>query len=244
MNSSSPVFIYGGWPVREGLAANLVSQVLIAHGASGEHINAVVKAARQQSIPVSWVSRQKLDGLANGNHQGIVAQTRALGYSDINHVWAQASHSDSKGPRLLFLDGILDPQNFGSILRSAAYFGVPGVIVPKRRAAPLTSSVLRASAGAAFQVPIAEVSNLGMALEVARKKGFWVVGADMSGEDIRIADIPRPLILVMGSEGEGLHQGIKKKCDVIVSIKKFAKSSTLDSLNVGVACGVLLHQLT
>lgn len=239
-----PTYVYGIWPVREGLETNLVSHLFIAHGASGPNINAVITSARQRAIPVAWVSRNKLESMVEGNHQGVVAQTRSLRYAELDHIWTLVAQHKQKGPALLFLDGIVDPQNFGSIVRSAAYFGVAAIIIPNRRAAPLSTAVLRASAGTAMHLPIAEVSNLGNAIEMARKKGLWIVGADMDGQDVKASDVPRPFALIMGSESEGLHESIKKKCDVVVSIKKFAKSVTLDSLNVGVACGIFLHQFS
>jgi 23S rRNA (guanosine2251-2'-O)-methyltransferase len=145
---------------------------------------------------------------------------------------------------MLFLDGILDPQNLGSILRSAVFFGVPGVVIPKWRAASPTAAVVRASAGAARLIPIAQVSNLVTAMEQTKKKGFWLVGADMDGQDAKKVDLPRPFGLVLGSEGEGLHHLVRKNCDVVVKIAKVSGGPGVDSLNVGVAAGILIHQFS
>ncbi|MBV9080736.1 MAG: 23S rRNA (guanosine(2251)-2'-O)-methyltransferase RlmB, partial [Elusimicrobia bacterium] len=142
------------------------------------------------------------------------------------------------------LDGITDPHNLGSILRSAVFFGVAGVVIPKWRAASVTSTVLRSSAGAARLIPVSQVANLGTAMEVAKKEGFWIIGADMDGIDVRTADVPRPFALVLGSEGEGLHDLVKKKCDMVASIPRSPSGRGIESLNVGVAGGILLSALS
>src|SRR5205823_203140 len=100
--------------------------------------------------------------------------------------------------------------------RSAVFFGVPGVVIPKWRAASLTGTVVRSSAGAARLIPVAQVANLGTALQEAKKRGLWIIGADMDGEDVKSADVPRPFSLVLGGEGEGIHDLIRKKCEMVV----------------------------
>lgn len=234
--------VYGRWPVKEALEAGPVGKVYIAQGTSGPVINEILDLARKKKVAFVWVERRKLDLMAKGPHQGVAAQIGALRFAELSEVWRAAKGTQTKGPALLFLDGIQDPQNLGSLLRSAVYFNVGGVVIPKWRAAGVTGTVMKASAGAARSIPIAQVSNLGTAMEEARKQGFWLVGADMEGQPVKQADIPRPFGLVMGSEGPGLHDLIRKKCDILVTISRMRKDAAVASLNVGVAGGILLHQ--
>lgn len=235
--------VYGRWPVREALHSGGVSKLLLANGTNGEPVEEVVSLARQKKVPFLWVDRRKLDQLVGANHQGMVAYVSPLQTAPIETLWERAKNHKGQGPCLLFLDGIQDPQNLGSILRSAVFFGVPGVVIPKWRAAPLTGAAVRASAGAARLIPVAQVSNLPTAMEEARDRGIWLAGADMDGVDVKKADVPRPFALVMGSEGEGLHQLVRKKCDLIVRLGS-SEVPGVGSLNVGVACGAFLHHLS
>lgn len=235
--------VYGRWPVREALESGAVAKILIAKGVNGEPIDAIIKLAKDKKVLVHWVDRRQLDQMAGDNHQGVVAYVAPFRPAEVDAVWKAIAGHQGGGPCALFLDGILDPQNLGSILRSAVFFGIPGVFIPKWRASPLTATVVRASAGAARRVLIAQVANLGTAMEVAREKGIWLVGADMDGKDAKTVDLPKPFGLVMGSEGEGLHQLIKKKCDLMVKIAGRPHQGVA-SLNVSVACAVLLHQFS
>jgi 23S rRNA (guanosine2251-2'-O)-methyltransferase len=242
---SSSDIVYGRWPVREALEAGPVSKVYIAQGAGGGPIDEIIALARKKNVAYHFVDRRKLDQLAGGEgHQGVVAQAAPVGYADfktlLNNVMAEPPH----GPALVFLDGVQDPQNLGSLIRSAAFFGVRGVVIAKWRAASLTAAVVRASAGAARVVPVAQVSNLATALEAAKEKGLWLVGADMDGQDAKKADIGRPFALVMGAEGEGLHDLVRKKCDYVVRLNKGSSASAIASLNVGVAGGILMHHFS
>jgi 23S rRNA (guanosine2251-2'-O)-methyltransferase len=235
--------VYGRWPVREALNAGPVGKIFIARGATGGPVDEIVALAKQKRVPFHFVERHQIDRMSGGAdvvHQGVVAMVQPMAFADLNAVFDAAKASQSKGARLLFLDGITDPHNLGSLLRSAVYFGVAGAVIPKWRAATLTSTVVRSSAGAARLIPVAQVSNLVSAMELAKKEGFWIVGADMDGVNSRSADLPRPFGLVLGSEGEGLHALVKKKCDVIVAIRRPDAARGIDSLNVGVAGGILL----
>lgn len=235
--------IYGRWPVREALNAGPVAKVFIARGASGGPVDEIVSLAREKRVPFHFVERHQIDRMVGGAdvvHQGVVAMAQPTRFAEFDAVLEVAKASPGKGARILFLDGVTDPHNLGSLLRSAVYFGVAGVVIPKWRAATLTSTVVRASAGAARLIPVAQVSNLVSAIERAKKEGFWIVGADMDGVDAAAADLPRPFALVMGSEGEGLHALAKKSCDVVVGIRRPIHARGIDSLNVGVAGGILL----
>jgi 23S rRNA (guanosine2251-2'-O)-methyltransferase len=233
--------IYGRWPVREALQAGPVGKIFIAQGVSGEAIDEIVTMAKKKNVSLQWVERRKLDQMVGEGNQGVAAMVAPLVYADYRTLLDSVTSNPPAGACLLFLDGIQDPQNLGSLVRSAAFFGVGGVVIPKWRAAPLTAAVVRASAGAARLIPIAQVANIATAMEAARESGIWLVGADMDGEDIKSSDIARPRALVMGSEGEGLHQLVRKKCDYVVQLKKGSNSPAVASLNVGVAGGILMH---
>jgi 23S rRNA (guanosine2251-2'-O)-methyltransferase len=236
--------IYGRWPVLEALRAGQVGKLFVARGTRGENIEDILTLARDKGIPFHMMDRFQLERMLEGNdvvHQGVVAQVAPMAFVELDEIVRRAAAHQGRGPAALLLDGITDPHNVGSLLRSSVFFGVPGVVIPKWRAAGITQTVVRASAGAARLIPISQVSNLANAVEAFKKAGVWMIGADMDGADIKKADLPRPFALVMGSEGEGLHQLIKKRCDVVVSIAKTGGAG-VDSLNVGVAAGILIHQ--
>lgn len=237
--------IYGRWPVKEALESGPVARVFLAKGTKGDNLDDIVELARAKRVACDWVDRRKIDQLTGTDtHQGIAAQVAAFQFVELDDIWEAAQASSSHGVRVLFLDSIMDPQNLGSLLRSAAFFGVAGVVIPKWRAASVSSAVVRASAGAARLIPIAQVANLPTAMEAGKKAGLWLVGADMDGIDAKTADVPRPLGMVMGSEGEGLHALVKKKCDIIVRLSRKKEGRGIESLNVGVAGGILLHQFS
>lgn len=245
-HEENPDIIFGRWPVREALQAGPVGKIFIAKGTGGGPIDEIVELARNKKVPFHWVDKQKIDQLAGRDavHQGVVAWVAPVQTVDLRDVIEKAKASLTTGACILLLDGVLDPHNLGSLLRSAAFFGVAGVVIPKWRAATITPTVVRSSAGAARLVSIAQVANLPTAMEAIQKAGIWLVGADMDGVDAKKADLPRPFALVMGSEGEGLHQLVRKKCDIVAQIRKAPGTKGIDSLNVGVAGGILLHQFS
>jgi 23S rRNA (guanosine2251-2'-O)-methyltransferase len=235
-------WVFGRWPVCEALKASSVNKVYLGLGSDKSRLSEILNLLKEKKVPFQWIPGRRLNNMIRGNHQGVVAQVAPIPLLSLKQLWPIIENVHHNGPRIIFLDGVQDPQNVGSILRSAAFFNIPAVVIPKRRSAPITSAVVRASAGAARKMAIAQVSNLAQAIEDARKKGLWLVGADMGGDDIRTADLPRPFALVLGSEGSGLHQLTRAKCDTIVGVKSVHPG--VDSLNVGVACGILLHQLS
>lgn len=235
--------IYGRWPVLEALRAGQVGKLFVARGTHGENVEEILELAKQKRITFRLVDRFELERIAGRDvvHQGVAAHVAPMAYANLDEVALRARGHKGRGPAVVLLDGVLDPHNLGSILRSSVFFGVSAVVIPKWRAAGVTDTVVRASAGAARLIPIAQVSNLSNALEALRKAGIWIVGADMGGEDVKTVDLPRPFALVMGGEGEGLHKLVKQRCDVVVRIEKTGGAG-VDSLNVGVAAGILIHQ--
>ena len=197
---------------------------------------ALAEEARRAGIPVRLVPAESLDHRAgSARHQGVLALVAPFSYSSLDDLLAL---DRDEPPLLLALDGVEDPQNLGSVLRSVDAAGAHGVILPERRAAPVTPAVARASAGALDHVPIAHVVNLPRALDHVKERGLWVYGLDMSGtEAYDEADYNRPLMLVAGAEGKGISRLVREQCDVLVRIPLHGHVA---SLNVSVACALAL----
>jgi len=236
--------IYGINPVMEMLQgrANSVKQIVVAGTRGGENIQALVRRAGQSGIPVEFRDRAYLENLAGtGDHQGVVCLCKDFEYTDLEALISNRREPFLEG-LIVLLDGITDPQNLGSLLRTAQCFGANGVVIPRDRAAPVTPSVIKASAGAALHLPVARVVNLANALDRLKKEGYWIYAAEArSGTALDGVDFEGSVGLVMGSEGEGLRPLVRKKCDFFVSIPL---EGTFDSLNVSVAAGILLHHIT
>lgn len=223
-------------PVREALRARRpFDKIVIAKGAAGPRIQEIIDLSRSNSIPLRFEAREMLDRTAKGMpHQGVIAFGAAHQYRELNEVTAGAS-------LLVVLDGVEDPHNLGAIIRTAHAAGANAVVVPERRAAPLTETVDRAAAGALEYLPIARVTNLTQTLERLKENGFWIYGFDESGSEVYDqVDYAAPTAVVFGREGKGLHQGIAKHCDVLVRIPM---TGAVSSLNVSVAAGVVLFEL-
>jgi 23S rRNA (guanosine2251-2'-O)-methyltransferase len=199
----------------------------------------VLDLAKKARIEVVMCSRSKLDTLANGNHQGIVAQIREYKTYSIEEILG--SVEKGKTPLLVMCDGLEDPHNLGAILRTADAVGVDGVIIGKHRSVSLTPTVAKVSTGAIDTVKVAQVTNLTQTLKELKKAGFWVCGADSEkASDYRLANMTAPLVLVVGSEGFGLSRLVKEQCDFTVKIPMVGKVS---SLNASVATAVLLYEI-
>lgn len=225
----------GFHPVREALRAHRpLDKVLIAKGAAGPRIQEIVDLCRAQSVPLRFEARELLDHAAKGvSHQGMIAFSSARDYVDFESVVEGAE-------LVVVLDGVEDPHNLGAIVRTAHAAGADAVIVPERRAAPLTETVARAAAGALEYLPVARVTNISKTLEQLKGKGFWIYGLDERGTELHYdTDFARPTALVLGGEGKGLHQLVQKHCDVLVRIPM---SGEVSSLNVSVAAGVVLFE--
>lgn len=225
--------------VREALRAGTPLRfVAVQRERRDARVAELVALARAAGVPVRWESTQALERLAGRDpaHQGVVAQAEAKSVLGLEELLAAA-------PRqcLLALDGIEDPHNLGAILRTGCGAGVDGVILPSRRAAGLTETVERVSAGALEHVRIARVGNLVQGLEACRAAGWWLVGVDAAGATtIWQHDFSGPTVLVVGAEGRGLHALTKKRCDALVSIPL---APGVESLNASVAAGIALFEL-
>ena len=235
-------FIYGINPVKELLAGKDadVSKIVIAKGRSGEDIQGIIQLAKQHGIAVEFKAREELDALSGRKSQGVIAFCKPFKYASLEDVIANR-HPRFKNGLILILDSVTDPQNLGSLIRSAYFFGANGVIIPENRSASVTSLVMKTSAGTAHHLPISMVTNLASVLDELKKQGYWIYGADAhGGEASSHVDFNCDAGLVMGSEGSGLRPLVRKKCDFMISIPG---SGDADSLNVSVSAGILLHQI-
>ena len=200
-----------------------------------------MQLARKQGIPVRFEDRGQLDRLANSkDHQGVVALAAARAAVTLEDILTQANASHGQTGLLVLLDGVEDPHNLGAIIRTALVAGAHGVVIPERRAAGLTDTVARASAGALAHLPIAKVTNLVRAMEELKEAGYWLVGLDEDGEkSYTEVDYTSPVGIVLGGEGKGLHELTRKRCDFVVSLPT---TGPVKSLNVSVAAGVVLFE--
>ena len=235
-------WVYGKHAVLETLKSERsVEKVLLAKNINKFSVNEIIQYAKKEKVPFQWVPRSRLDQLAEGkNHQGVVAQVAAFEYASLDDVFKRAEQKQ-EAPFFLLLDSIEDPHNLGSILRSADAAGVHGVMIPKRRAAGITSVVAKTSAGAAQHVPVVRVTNLNRIADELKERGVWLVGSDGEAEQIYTkVDYGMPVALVIGNEGRGIHALLKKKCDFLVKLPMKGKVS---SLNASVAAGILMYEV-
>ena len=235
--------IYGINPVSEILRSEGadVRKLMIAEGRRGDDLKRILELAAARGIPVETRRREALDRQAGTSaHQGVVCLCGEFAYAALEAILANRHPAFPSG-LVLLLDGIEDPQNLGSLIRTAHCFGANGVVIPRDRAAGITPAVIKASAGAAGHIPVARVVNLTQAIEFLKESGFWIYGTD-AGADRGVTSVrfEGNVGLVMGSEGKGMRPLIRKHCDVLVSIPLFGR---VDSLNVSVAAGILLHEI-
>ena len=234
-------FIYGINAVTESLKARgrSFAWVGVAKERHDLRLQRVVDECRRQGIAVRFVSRPELDRMAGNNaHQGVVAVTSGKQYNDLDDVVAAKRGQFSL---IVVLDGVEDPHNLGAILRTADAAGADGVVIPERRAAGVTPTVTKASAGASEHLPIAKVTNIGRTLEELKSKNLWIVGLDeRAPQNYDSLDYKMDCAIVLGAEGKGVHELVRKKCDFLISIPMLGKVS---SLNVSVAAGVMLYEI-
>lgn len=235
--------VYGINPLLEMVLAQpaMLEKIIIAKGRTGVEVQKILTLAREQGIPVELSGREKVERLAPRRvHQGIVALCREHAYATVDEVIANR-HPESKYDLVVILDSVTDPQNLGSIIRTAHCCGANGIIIPENRAASVTASVVKASAGAARMLPTAMVVNLVRTIEYLQEKGFWIYGADAASDcDVHAPDYQRHIGLVLGSEGRGIRPLIRGKCDFLIAIPL---KGQVASLNVSVAAGIILFEI-
>lgn len=217
-----------------------IDKLFLLDGCQDGPVKTILREARKQDTIVNFVSKERLDQMsATKKHQGVLAYASAYAYAEVEEI-LQIAKDKEEPPFLFLLDGIEDPYNLGAIIRTANLAGAHGVIIPKRRAAGLTSTVVKASAGALHYTPVAKVTNLGKTMEELKKQGLWFVCADMDGEAMYKLDLKGPIGLVIGSEGEGVGRLVRETCDFTASIPT---KGDIDSLNASVAAGVLAYEI-
>lgn len=228
--------------VKEALEAQRpIDRIAIAKGRQDTRVEEIVQLARRQGVPVRFEDRGQLDRLANSkDHQGVVALAAARAAATLEDILANANSGNSQMGLIVLLDGVEDPHNLGAIIRTALAAGAHGVVIPERRAAGLTDTVARSSAGALAHLPVAKVTNLARSMEKLKEAGYWLVGLDEDGDKTYTeVDYTSPVGIVLGSEGQGLHELTRKRCDFVVSLPT---TGPVKSLNVSVAAGVVLFE--
>jgi 23S rRNA (guanosine2251-2'-O)-methyltransferase len=242
---SGPEWVAGRNAVLEAMAVEMpIRAVYVAEGAErDDRLRDIFKLAADRGTALLEVTRAELDRLTGGAvHQGIALQLPIFEYAHPDDLLATALNSDHD-PLIVALDSITDPRNLGAIVRSAAAFGAHGVLIPERRSAGMTAAAWKTSAGAAARIPIARATNLNRSLRAYARAGLDLVGLDGRAA-IRISEVPAisgPLVLVVGSEGDGLSRLVREACDALASVPI---SASVESLNAGVAAGIALYEIS
>lgn len=214
-----------------------LDSVLVARGERQGSIGAIIARCRDKGIPVKETDSRKLDAMAN-NHQGVIAVAACKDYVTLEELFA-AAEQKGEAPFFIVCDELEDPHNLGAILRTAEAAGAHGVVVPRRRSVGLTGAVYKASAGAVEYVPVARVANINDALCEMKKRGMWIYGLDMDGENWCSTDLTGAMALVVGSEGRGVSRLVRENCDFVLSLPM---NGHINSLNASVACGIVLYE--
>jgi 23S rRNA (guanosine2251-2'-O)-methyltransferase len=234
-------YIYGINAVTEALKARgrAFQWVGMAKERNDIRLQRMIEECRKLGVPVRFLTRVELDRMAgNAAHQGVVAVTSAKQYSHLDDV---VGGKRGQYSFVIVLDGVEDPHNLGAILRTADAAGADGVVIPERRSAGVTGTVTKASAGASEHLPIAKVTNIARTVEELKDRNLWTVGLDERGQNTYDAiDYNMDCALVLGAEGKGLHDLVKRKCDFLVSIPMLGK---VPSLNVSVAGAVVMYEI-
>lgn len=238
------LYIYGRHPVMEALRAGApVRRLLLDERQKGRGaMAALLDEATAQAIPVERLSRGRLERLLDdgANHQGVAAALPPYHYSELEPLLARAAERQEP-PLLLLLDGIQDVHNLGALLRSAEAVGAHGVVIPEHRAAGITGTVYRTSAGALHHLPVAQVTNLVQAMARLKEAGLWIAGLEMAGsEPYDQVRLTGPMAVVVGAEGRGLGRLVAERCDFLVHLPMRGK---VGSLNASVAGAVLLYEV-
>lgn len=221
-------------------SGKIIDKLYVQEGSHDGPIQSILREAKKQDCIVNFVSSQRLDEMSETKkHQGVIANTAAYEYADVEDILKNAREK-GEDPFIILLDGIEDPHNLGAIIRTANQAGAHGVIIPKHRAVGLTATVARTSAGALNYTPVAKVTNIAKTMEELKKEGLWFACADMDGQSMYKCSMTGPLGLVIGNEGSGVGELVKKTCDFTVSIPM---KGDIDSLNASVAAGVLMYEV-
>ena len=195
----------------------------------------ILSLIKERNIPINYLEKAKLDGLAKNNHQGVILEIGDYNYVDIKDI------IESKDTcKLVILDHLEDPHNLGAIVRTVEASGIDGIILPTNRSVSVNETVMKTSVGSLYNTKICQVTNLSNTIKLLKKNGFWIYGADMDGEDFHETKFSPKSCLIIGNEGKGLARIVREECDYIVSIPMYGK---VNSLNASVAAGILIYEM-
>ncbi len=234
--------IEGRNPVIEALRSNAeIDTILISKDAAKGSLNKIIELAKEKDILIKNVDKATLDRLSeNKRHQGVIAEAMEYEYKDIDDIFEYAK-SKNEMPFIVILDEVTDVHNLGSIIRSAECLGAHGIVIPKRRAAQINGVAAKSSAGAVEYLPVCRVSNISQTLDLLKKRGLWIYGADMEGDKyIYEEKYDVPVGLVIGSEGSGIGRLVKEKCDVLI---KIPMRGNITSLNASNAASIIIYEI-
>ena len=221
-------------------AGKTIDKLFVLEHCQEGSMNTIIREAKKKDTIINYVKKERLDQMSEtGKHQGVIAYVAAYDYATVDDILERAREKDEQ-PFIIVLDNIEDPHNLGAIIRTANLAGAHGVIISKHRAAGLTATVAKASAGAINYTPVAKVTNIAKTIEKLKDQGLWFVCADMGGTRMYDLDLKGSIGLVIGNEGEGVSRLVKEKCDFIASVPMFGD---IDSLNASVATGVLAYEI-
>lgn len=231
--------VYGVHAVTESLLANTGNKLYIQDDLHGKNVDNIKRLASEKKVAISWQSKKSLSQMTNGSvHQGFVLRVSAFAYATLQTIIERATRESN--PLILILDGLNDPHNFGSILRTADATSVAGIIIPKHRSVGVTPVVAKTATGAIEHIPIARVTNLSQAIETLKANGFWIFGTDMNGTPSHQWNTTGKLVLIIGNEGKGISANIKKQVDEMISIPM---NGHVQSLNASVAAAILMYEV-
>lgn len=221
-------------------SGNDINKILVAKGEKHGSIHKIIALAKERKVILVEKDKRQLNQMAQTpNHQGVIAMVPPFAYSDIQDILELAKERKEE-PFVLLLDGIEDPHNLGSIIRTAETAGVHGIILPKRRAASVNSTVSKVSAGAVEHMKIARVNNIKDTMNALKKEGIWICGTDMDTNKYYYnQDLTGPLAIIIGSEGHGMTRLVKENCDFLIKIPMTGK---ITSLNASVSAGIVIYE--
>lgn len=221
-------------------AGKTVDKLFVLEHCKEGSMNTILREAKKRDTVIQYVKKERLEQMSEtGKHQGVIAYIAAYEYASVEDILKKAEEK-GEPPFVVILDDIEDPHNLGAIIRTANLAGAHGVIIPKHRAAGLTATAVKASAGAINHTPVVKVTNIAKTIEDLKDKGLWFVCADMGGTTMYDLDLKGAIGLVIGNEGKGVSRLVKEKCDFVASIPMFGD---IDSLNASVAAGVLAYEI-
>jgi 23S rRNA (guanosine2251-2'-O)-methyltransferase len=245
MNSSETNILYGRNPVREALRSGREADSLYIQDSIENNIQEIIALAKRRQIPVKMVPRNKIDSMVEFetgekglNHQGVVLRVPSVSYSTLEDAVKLAEEREEP-LFLIALDGIEDPHNLGAIVRSAEIFGAHGVVIPKRRSAGMSATASKSASGAEEYIPIIRVGNLVNFIDEVKKKGVFVAAADMDGQSLYRSNLKGAMMIIVGSEGQGISRLVRERSDFIVSIDMYGH---INSLNASSAAAVIMYE--